>query len=74
MQQQLEQAQQQMQQMQAENQSLRRTTTDLTNSLATMGTRTAAPSSMEQPPDSPGAIVEASRNTLGVPTGMALPT
>ena len=74
MQQQLEQAQQQMQQMQAENQSLRKTTTDLTNSLATMGTRTAAPSSMEQPPDSPGAIVEASRNTLGVPTGMALPT
>jgi len=74
MQQQLEQAQQQMQQMQAENQSLRKTTTDLTNSLATMGTRTAAPSSMEQSPDSPGAIVEASRNTLGVPTGAALPT
>jgi hypothetical protein len=29
---------------------------------------------MTPQPDSPGAIVDAARNTLGVPTGMALPT
>jgi hypothetical protein len=66
---------QQMEQMQAENQSLRKTTSDLTNSLATVGSRrSGTQSSMTPQPDSPGAIVDAARNTLGVPTGMALPT
>jgi len=79
LQQQVEQMGQQMEQMQAENQSLRKTATDLTNSLATMGTRRgggASPGggSMTPDPNSPNAIVEASRNSLGVPTGMALPT
>ena len=75
MQQQVEQMAQQMEQMQAENQSLRKTTSDLTNSLATVGSRrSGTQSSMTPQPDSPGAIVDAARNTLGVPTGMALPT
>jgi hypothetical protein len=75
LQQQVEQMAQQMEQMQAENQSLRKTTSDLTNSLATVGSRrSGTQSSMTPQPDSPGAIVDAARNTLGVPTGMALPT
>ena len=73
LQQQVEQMQAQMQQMDAENQSLRRTTSELTNSLSSLGTK-RTPSSMQMPQDSPSAIVDASRNMLGVPTGAALPT
>lgn len=75
LQQQVEQMGQQMEQMQAENLSLRKTATNLTNSLSTINARRSEPSgSMMQPPESPDAIVKASRNTLGVPTGMELPT
>ena len=73
LQQQVEEMSQQLQQAQAENQSLRRTASDLTNTLATSGAK-RTPSSMQASPDDPSAIVEASRNTLGVPTGMQLPT
>lgn len=73
LQQQVEEMAQQLEQTQAENQSLRRTATDLTNSLASVGNKRTG-GSMQMPSDSPGAIVEASRNTLGVPTGMELPT
>ena len=75
LQQQVEEMSQQLQDVQAENQSLRRTTSDLTNTLATAGAkRTQGSGSMQASPDDPSAIVEASRNTLGVPTGLALPT
>ena len=79
LQQQVEEMSQQMQQMQSENQTLRKTTSDLTNSLSAMGTRRAEPtgggaSSPVLSPDGPNAIVDQARNSLGVPTGMALPT
>ena len=76
LQQQVEQMGQQLEQMQAENSSLRKTATDMTNSLATMGNRQsgAAPSGIRPSSDSPSALVESARNTLGVPTGMQLPT
>ena len=73
LQQQVEELSQQLQNSEAENQSLRRTTADLTNTLATAGAK-RTPSSMQASSDDPSAIVEASRNTLGVPTGMQLPT
>ena len=75
LQQQVEEMQAQMEQMQSENLSLRRTTSELTNSLSTIGTkRSGTQGSMAQPPDSSDAIVEASRNMLGVPTGTEMPT
>jgi TolA-binding protein len=75
LQQQVEQMSQQMEQMQAENMSLKQTANELTNSLATVGSRPSTPSGgMTQPSDSPNAIVDAARSTLGVPTGMELPT
>jgi hypothetical protein len=73
LQQQVEELSQQLQNSEAENQSLRRTATDLTNTRATAGAK-RTPSSMQASSDDPSAIVEASRNTLGVPTGMQLPT
>ena len=75
MQQQVEQMGQQMQQMQAENQTLRRTTSELTNSLSSLGTRRADQGgSMTPSPDSPSAIVEQARSSMGMQTGSALPT
>ena len=75
LQQQVEEMGQQMQQMRAENQSLRKTTNDMANSLSTIGTRrSGTQGSMAMPPDSPSAVVESARNTLGVPTGAELPT
>ena len=75
MQQQVEQMGQQMQQMQAENQTLRRTTSELTNSLSSLGTRRADQGgSMTPSPDSPNAIVEQARSSMGMQTGSALPT
>jgi len=84
MQAQMEQMAAQMQQMQDENQNLRKTATQMTNALATVGNRrggaaqtggTATPGgtvpSMEE---EPGAIVTAARNNMGQPTGAPLPT
>jgi len=69
MQQQLEQMGQQMEQMQAENQNLRKTATSATNAMATMAARRGGGQNQE-----PSAIVQASQNTLGQPTGAPLPT
>jgi hypothetical protein len=84
LQQQVEQMGQQMQQMQAENQSLRKTTTQMTNALAAVGANSgsgyvpqAGPMQAAQAggtPDSMNAVVNAARNTLGQPTGAELPT
>jgi hypothetical protein len=76
LQQQVEQMSQQMQQMQDENQSLRRTTTELTNALASPGNGPPANtgSMMGGTPgaqDEQNALVSSARNTLGVPYGMA---
>jgi len=84
MQQQLQQMGEQMQQMQSENQNLRKTTTQMTNALAAVGASAGA-GAVPQPgqtqagnagggPESMGAIVASARNTLGQPTGSALPT
>jgi hypothetical protein len=81
MQQQLEQMGQQIQQMQAENQNLRRTATNATNALANMSARrggAVAPGATKVAEAGGGqetdaAIVNAARNTLGTPTGTALP-
>jgi septal ring factor EnvC (AmiA/AmiB activator) len=77
MQQQLEQMNQQMQQMQKENQSLRTAVNTTTNALAQTATRRPQSRKMAQAggdDETPNAIVESARNTLGVPTGMQLPT
>jgi len=84
MQQQLEQMGQQMEQMQAENQNLRKTATQMTNALAAVGANSGAgyvpqPGQMQAGqagggPDSMDAVVAASRNNLGQPTGAPLPT
>ena len=79
LQQQVEQMGQQMEQMQAENQNLRKTATQMTNTLQSIGNRQGgnpAPkvSSMGGGDDAPSAIVSAARNTMGQPTGMNLPT
>ena len=84
MQQQLQQMGQQMEQMQAENQNLRKTTTQMTNRLASVGADGGGglvpqPGPMQAgqaggSPDSMGAVVSAARNTLGQPTGAELPT
>ena len=81
MQQQIEQMGQQMQQMQAENQNLRRTATNATNALANISARrggSVAPGATKVAeagggPNTDEAIVNAARNTLGTPTGAALP-
>jgi hypothetical protein len=62
--------------MQDENQSLRRTTTELTNALASPGNGPPANtgSMMGGTPgaqDEQNALVSSARNTLGVPYGMA---
>jgi hypothetical protein len=76
LQQQVEQMSQQMEQMQAENQNLRKTATQMTNTLQAVSNRGASPRAVTPGRDSdePNAIVNASRNTLGQPTGMTLPT
>lgn len=76
MQQQMEQMQAQMQQLQQENQSVRRELTDTTNDLAEISA-TRGPvqkSAGVNDPNNPSAIVESSRNMMGVPTGAQLPT
>jgi hypothetical protein len=84
MQAQLEQMAAQMQQMQDENQNLRKTATQMTNALATVGNRrggAAQTGGMATPggtvpsmEEEPGAIVTAARNNMGQPTGAPLPT
>ena len=82
--QQVEQMAQQTEQLQAENQNLRKTATQMTNALSSVGNRrggtaqTGAPATpggtVTAAPEEAGAIVNAARNTLGQPTGAPLPT
>jgi hypothetical protein len=73
---------QQMQMMQEENQNLRMTATNATNALANMSARrggAVAPGATKVAEAGGGgettsAIVDASRNMLGTPTGVELPT
>jgi hypothetical protein len=77
LQQQVEQMQQQMEQMQMENQNLRKTATQMTGALQSIGNRqggSVAPVASRSRNDEPSAIVNAARNTLGQPTGTTLPT
>lgn len=84
LQQQVEQMSQQMEQMQAENQNLKKTATQMSNTLATISARRGggqqqapAPQKMGEAgggPESPNAIVDNARNMMGVPTGAELPT
>jgi len=79
LQQQVEELSQQVEQAQAENQNLRKTVSQTTNALQAIGNRrrsagTPAPGSMPGDEENPSAIVDQARNTLGQPTGMALPT
>ena len=79
MQQQLEQMTQQMEQMQAENQNLKKTATNLSNSLSAIGNRQGGNVGNKVAEAGGGdtsanAIAMQARNTLGVPTGMELPT
>lgn len=71
LQQQLEQMQAQMQQVSDERDSLKKTAAQLDRSLTNVSARRsgASPRASE-----PNAIVEASKNTLGLPTGATLPT
>jgi len=83
MQQQIEQMGQQMEQMQMENQNLKKTATQMSNTLATISARKGggqqqaqAPQKMGEAgggPNSPDAIVNGARNMMGVPTGAELP-
>jgi regulator of replication initiation timing len=82
LQQQVEQMQQQMEQVQAENQNLRKTTNQMTNTLASMSARnggavTPGATKVAEAgggPDTANAVVNSARNTLGLPTGAQLPT
>jgi len=84
MQQQLEQMSQQMEQLQGENQNLKNTASQLSNTLSTVTARRGTGQQPQAPtlkvdeagggPESPNAIVDNARNTMGVPTGTALPT
>ena len=86
LQQQVAELTQQLEVLQQTNQNLRKTTTQMTNALAEVGAssgdRAQVPTMNFPPtagqagrgPDEVSGIVEASRNNMGVPTGMALPT
>ena len=84
MQAQLQQMGEQMQQMQAENNNLKRTASEMSNTISTMAARRGTGQPSQVPtlkvdeagggPESPNAIVDNARNTMGVPTGSALPT
>ena len=81
LQQQLEQMGQQMQQMQAENENLKRTSAQATNTLAGIsarrgGTITPGANKVAEAgggPDTSEAVVNAARNMMGVQTGAELP-
>ena len=82
LQQQVEQMGAQMEQMQAENQNLKKTISQTTNALAQMsarrgGQQPGGPAGMPQAGgqmDMENPIVAQQANTLGLPTGAALPT
>jgi len=85
LQQQVAQMSQQMEQMQAENQNLRQATNNMTNALAQMSARrggapvnnTGGQMKIAEAgggPNTADAVVNQSRNMLGVPTGAPLPT
>ena len=83
MQQQMEQMGQQMEQMQQENANLRKTATQMTNALSSIGNRRGGMANTGAPavqggttpagPEEPSAIVNAARNSMGQPTGNPLP-
>lgn len=83
LQQQVEEMGQQIEQLQHEKENLQKTGTTLNNTLASIGDRRANGVPSTQPrkmaeagggKDTTSAIVDAARNSLGIPTGMALPT
>ena len=84
LQQQLMQMQQQMEQMQSENDNLKKSSAQMSNTLATIAARRGGAQQQELPlqkmgeagggPEGPNAIVDNARNMMGVPTGAALPT
>lgn len=85
LQQQVEQLSGQLEQLQASNQNLRKEVTDTTNALRSVNAETGGdvvtpPGQQIQSaqagggPETTGAIVNASRNMLGQPTGAELPT
>ena len=83
LQQQVAQMGQQMEQMAQENENLKKTATQMSNTLATIsarrggGQQTPPPQKMGEAgggPEGPNAIVDNARNMMGVPTGAALPT
>jgi TolA-binding protein len=84
LQQQVEQMGMQMQQMAEENNNLKKTATQLSNTLSTVSARRGGgPQQPQLPPekmgeagggpDSPSAIVGNARSMMGVPTGEELP-
>ena len=84
MQQQMQQMAEQLQQAQAENQNLKRTATELSNTLSTVAARRGTAQQPQVPtlkvdeaggnPESPNAMVDNARSMMGVPTGAELPT
>ena len=72
MQQQIQQMGQQMQQTAEENQVLKKTTTEMGNSLATISARKGASPSAAPPDES--AMVAGAQSSMGQPTGQPLPT
>lgn len=79
MQQQIEQLTMQLQQVQEQNGTLKRMSSQMSNSLANIAAKKgSAPPPAQQPPSkeepSPNAIVDNARNMMGVPTGATLPT
>ena len=78
LQQQIEQMGQQMEQMQTENQNLRKTATQMTNAMASIGARGAGggqkAATAGGDSTTPSAIVAAARNNQGQQTGQPLPT
>ena len=81
LQQQVQQMQEQMQQMAEENNNLKKTATQMSNTLATISARRGSGQPQPQAPQmeaeaggGPNAIVDNARNMMGVPTGASLPT
>ena len=76
LQQALEQAQQRLAQLEEENQNLQSMSDDLSNSLSDIVAQTSGggPVQKEGVEPQPSAIVNQARNTMGMPTGMTLPT
>lgn len=70
---QVEQMQQQMEQLTEQNENLKKTGNILSDTLSDVSMQRGAPQKVEKS-NEPSAIVENARNSLGVPTGAALPT